>query len=1127
MALTNRDRVGKGMEVLAQGLRPFVDRHMSGKVPEGRDWVEILAARDAAKHGTVRKQSADDPRFLLRVLTEEWRAFDGALSRVEQSYASELRDVGNRWAHNENFSGNDTSRALDSMERLLTIAGAAVQAEQVNRLRLDLQRVIYEEETRRRTRSNTGTVNTPGSGLKPWRDVIKPHRDVASGDFNAAEFAADLHQVATGKAIQTEYSDPGEFFARTFLTQGLSDLLSRAVRRLSGDPNASPVVNLQTNFGGGKTHSMLALYHLFSGRPPSAFPQAVQDVVGQADLIGLHITRVTLVGTHLSPSQPLIKPDGTKVNTLWGELAWQLGGRDAYDTIARADQTGTPPGDALDNLLRAQGPLLILIDEWVAYARGLYGQEGLAGGTFENQFTFAQHLTEAVRAIPGAMLVVSIPASDAIDSEADGSALEVGGAHGRAALERLQNVVGRTADHWRPADAKESFEIVRRRLFEDPDASARADINGVARQFVTYYRDHSGQFPRDTESGDYEERIKAAYPIHPELFDRLYNDWSTLERFQRTRGVLRLMSTVIHALWTAGDPSPLILPGTVPLHIPRVFSELTNYLPDDWKPIVDTDVDGDGSTPVRIDAERSTFGARSLTRRIARTIFIASAPTLGTTHKGVERPRMWLGVAIPGDTVGNFGSALELLVQRATYLYYDTSRYWYDRTPSVSRTAADMADRLREEPELVWAEIIRRLRNTASRQTGSFAGVHIAPESTGDIPDTDEARLVVIHPKHTHARNDDTSTAMDFAARALATVGNGQRTRANMVVFVAADRQRYEDVDAATRDYLAWSHITGQVTEMNLTPQQVAQATTRRDQANDAVTSRIVGCYTWALVPEEPEPDKPAIISPEKVAEGRDALAKRVSDKLERGGKLTATYAPLNIRMALDGPLSRAWADGHIRLGVLWDYYARFPYLDRLRDRSVLTAAVRSVITLITWQREGFALAAGTNPDTGSYTGLVLPGDPHEPQLTDDWLLVNPAPAERQRVEDTSGTDDDHAGGHVIECFDDKPASAGNENPGSSARGGGTTRAGAGTTPSPPAPTRFFGVYRIASDRYGRDFARIGQEILAYLESAGADLEITLEVQARQPGGFAPETIRTVGENAATLRFDQASFETE
>lgn len=1116
MALSNKEKVGRGLELLAQGLKPFVDRHMRVAVPEGKDWVQVLEARDAAKQGAAKTHSADDPRFLLRVLTEEWRAFGGALSRVDQAHASELRDVGNTWAHEPSMSTDDTSRALDTMERLLTAVGAAEQASQVGAIRVEHQRAAFEEQTRKTVKAAVGTVSTPGTGLKPWRDVITPHPDVAAGLFNAAEFAADLHLVAAGASTQPEYADPVEFFARTYLTEGLRDLLDRAARRLSGDSNASPVVNLQTNFGGGKTHSMLALFHLFSGLPASAFPQAVQEIVADADLEGLGVRRVTLVGTHIAPDQPIVKDDGTEVRTLWGELAWQLGGRAAYDVVAQADASGTPPGDALAGLLREGGPVLILIDEWVAYARGLYGQDGLAGGRFENQFTFAQHLTEAVSGIPGTMLVVSIPASDNLDSGGEGSALEVGGEHGRKALEALQNVVGRKADHWRPATNVESFEIVRRRLFAEPSASARTDIAAVARQYVTFYRENHGQFPREAEDAAYEDRIKAAYPIHPELFERLYSDWSTLERFQRTRGVLRLMSTVIHALWAAGDASPLIMPGSVPLHVPRVASELTNYLPDLWKPIIDRDIDGEGSTPVSIDGSRAAFGARSLTRRIARTIFLGSAATLGTDHKGIERPRVWLGVAIPGDTVGNFGSSLELLGQQATYLYVDNARYWFSTTASVTRTATDIADRLREEPEVVWAEIVRRLELLEGRARGDFAGEHVAPLGSADVRDVDEARLVVVHPKWRHAKGDAESEAMQFALDATLRVGNGQRARRAMLVFAAADQARYDDLDAAAREYLAWNQVHEQAVLYNLTEQQKAQASTRRRQADETAAHRLVATYTWALIPTQ-EPTSAPVMLAERISEGPTSIAVRVSEKLRRAGELATTYGAVGVRMALDGPLSSVWEKGHISVGELWDLYSKYPYLDRLRDRRVLEDALLAGLGSIVWQAESFALASGWDEEAGRYVGLVIPGDSNEPaSLSDGWLVVRPDRAVTQRAGETAPRPEEGPG----DGGDVPPDGGGGERPVPPPKPGPTPPAGE------PRPTRFFGSVRIDPERYGRDFNRVGQEVLQHLAAApGVRLEVTVEVHAVSAEGFSPDAVRTVSENATVLKFQQSGFE--
>ena len=276
---------------------------------------------------------------------------------------------------------------------------------------------------------------------------------------------------------------------------------------------------------------------------------------------------MVLVGNKISPGNPVTKPDGTVVRTLWGELAWQLGGKKAFARVKADDEKATSPGDVLRELFKEYGPCLILIDEWVAYARQLHDQSDLPAGGFETQFTFAQALTESAKLAGNCLLVISLPASDTPGSpHTQADDVEVGGIRGREALDRLRNVVGRVESSWRPATAEEGFEIVRRRLFEPlagPDAFKQRDV--TARAFADLYRAQSAEFPPECRGGDYEKRIQAAYPIHPEIFDRLYTDWSTLVKFQRTRGVLRLMAAVIHSLWEKGDRNPLILPSTIPI----------------------------------------------------------------------------------------------------------------------------------------------------------------------------------------------------------------------------------------------------------------------------------------------------------------------------------------------------------------------------------------------------------------------------------------------------------------------------------------------------------------------------------------------------------------------------------
>lgn len=1117
MALSNRDRIDKMLEIASPALDAFIQSAVQAELTDGADWTMLVALRDEQKGIQGKEYSSTDPQLQLRMLTENipaqvkegWYPFNGLLSQVQKSFASELRDARDAWAHHKPFNNDDAYRALDTAERLLDAIGAAAESEAVEKLRLDLRRVTADKDDKKTLRNATASVGS--TGLRPWREVLQPHEDVATGNFQAAEFAADLYKVSTDSADQSkDYSDPVEFFSRTYLTEGLRDLIDRAVRRVVGDNNASPVINLQTNFGGGKTHSMLALWHIAAGRPVTDYSQEVQELLtasGYQD-VPLKVNRVAIVGNHLAPTGRL-KTDGTKVNTIWGELAWQLGGAKAYEIVAESDQAGTAPGEALHELLAAYSPAIILIDEWVAYARQLYGREGLEGGTFETQFTFAQSLTEAVKATPGVLVAISIPAShnaDDGDEIAAGSAEEVGGANGLEALKRLQNVVRRVADQWRPASADESYHIVRQRLFVNPDGAALAAIGATAREFVALYRKESADFPSEARETAYEDRIKRSYPIHPELFDRLYEDWATLERFQRTRGVLRLMNTVIHALWVGEDQSPLIMPGSIPLSVSKVNSELTQYLSDSWKSVIDADVDGEHSEPVKIDLEKLVFGQRSLTKRLARTVFFGAAPTIGSSHVGLETQRVFLGTAIPGDVVGNFHSALNQLSDRATYFYSGSGKYWYDLQANISRRAKDQSERL--HPEDVWAEVIRRLSGQ-SKLRGAFAGVVMCPDDSADILDTDEARLIVVHPKATHKRNVNDSAAMKFAQAATERRGTANRVNRNMVVFLAADDARMEELQSAVRDYLGWKEVADHSDELNLNAQQKKQAESRRDQASQTADDRLLGAYHWVLAAAETSPGASFTIDVVKAEGQATSLAERVSKKLGNDGTLMTTQAAQAIRFVLDHKVPTVWADGHVSVGKLWGLFAAYPYMPRLRDQSVLNEGLTSQVML--WQADGFAFAEGYNADTGRYEGLVLPSDNAPVLVRDTLLIVKPEKALVQRAAETS------------------KESQGTENPDDDDD---KTDVEVPTPPKPPGPppkpvkTRFFGSRDLSPDKYAADFKKIHDEVLSHLAGTpGVKLSVRIEIEAIATGGFDDNKVRTVKENADVLKFDQAGFE--
>lgn len=1110
MAVSNRDRIDRMFQTMAPALNDFISSVVGeGDQQLGAAWTKLVHAKDT-KNGAPSTKTYEplDPQVQFRMLTEGnitsgfkagWYPFRDKLGRPGESYAIELRDIRNRWAHHRTtFSDDDAYRALDTGERLLKLIGAIAEADEVRNMRLNLRRVTADKDDKKVLKA--AVDNPEAAGLKPWRDVLPPHDDVATGNFAASEFAADLYKVAFGGEQDSGYANPVEFFKRTYLTEGLSDLIGRAVRRLSGDDNAPPVINLQTNFGGGKTHSMLALWHVAAGLHIGEFPQETQDLLAANKYSGGNVSRVAIVGNHFSPSG--VSRDGTHVNTMWGELAWQLGGPEGYAYVAKADASRTPPGDALAKLLAAYAPAVILIDEWVAYARSLVGRDDLAGGTFDDQFTFAQLLTEAAKATSGVLVVISIPASesgDAADKVVAGNAEEVGGAHGLEALKRLQNVVRRVADQWRPASSTEAYQIVKQRLFTQPDGAALASINATARAYVDMYRKYTDDFPRESRDTAYEERIKRTYPIHPELFDRLYEEWSSLERFQRTRGVLRLMSTVIHALWVGDDASPLIMPGSIPLATSNVNSELTQYLQDSWKAIIDADVDGANSEPTRIDKDKPLFGQRSLTKRLARTVFFGAAPTIGSAHKGLETQRVFLGTAIPGDVPGNFHAALTQLADRATYFYSGSGKYWYDLQANITRTARDQAERLHKED--VWAEIVRRLQSQA-RTRGDFTGVHVCPENSGDIPDSDEARLVILHPKVEHKKGTD-SPAKDFAYKATEHRGSANRTNRNMLVYLAADEARLEELDTATRDYLGWTHVLNNSADLDLTENQKNQATQRQTQADQTVTSRLLQTFAWALVPAQPDPGAPFTIRETKVEGQSESLAERVSRRLGNDGDLSTRQAAATIRLAIN-KVPQIWKDGHVSLGSLWTLYCQYPYMPRLRDRSVLNEGIVDLPML--WQTDAFALATGFDAAADRYIGLWTPDDSGAaPPATDSILLVQPEVALKQRENEGAARGDEGVPQEADDPAPPKPL-----------------RPDVGF---PPAKTRFYGVKTLSADKIALDFKNIADEILANLRDPGTTLVVKLEIEATDASGFDENRVRTISENAKTLKFDQSGFE--
>lgn len=1109
MATSNIENVGKGLQILRAGLSPYMMRELKSKFKD--HWwtagVENSMTGAVGREG-LSSSGTPEERFelldiqaLLVIMWDIWNeVFREQLGHTGRSYVSELREVRNRWAHQQSFTLEDTHRALDTMKRMLEMISAPEQ-EQLRTLSRDLLRQQFEAETKKELKQSTSVTETGQmTGFKPWRQIATPHPDVASGRYQQTEFAADLSLVADKKA-EKEYQDALEFFRRTYFTEGLSMLLSRSWERLASN-GGDPVVELQTNFGGGKTHSMLALYHLFGGEIKAADVPGIEQIIPQG-LKGGNIdlpqtNRAVLVGTHISPAEVRIKPDGTKVHTLWGEMAWQLGnsansnGAEGYALVAEEDESGISPGSGkLAELFQKYGPVLILIDEWVAFARQLYGKDGLPAGSFDANITFVQALTESTKGVPDALVVAALPASD----------VEVGGEGGKAALERISDVFSRLKAVWKPASATESFEIVRRRLFQPiSDYTAR---DAVCRAFSEMYQTNRAEFPPETREVTYEERLKSAYPIHPELFDRLYEDWSTLERFQRTRGVLRLMAAVIHELWERQDSSLLILPGTVPLDSTSVRVGLMDHLGDGWGAVVDKDVDGSLSRPRALDGNNLNLGRFSACRRVARTVFIGSAPSVSSQKvRGLEEVRIKLGCVQPGESPAVFGDALRRLSEELHYLYSDSNRYWFDTQITITRQAADRAAQFERKPELVEDEISRRVRELVKRERSEFSGVHAIPNDSSEVLDESHCRLVILGTKNPHRMRSEDSKALTATQEILEHRGNSPRLYRNMLIFLAADADRLIELEQAVRSWLSWKSIEQEKEQLNLNETQRRQVEKQVQHQDERIAALTLETYSFLIVPTQ---EGTGVVSLSSSRLQGDNLLGRVVRKLRNDEQLITQWSGANLRMELDRWL---WKDAnHIRVKQLWEYLAQYIYLPRLRDEQVLLEAIRGGVGTLTW-KDFFGYASAVS-DEGHYVGLTVGQIPY---ITFDSasVLVKPDIAQKQRDEEAAHEQETSyppkEGDQQETTIGDKP--------------------GGDTTPQPTVLHRFHGTVELDPTRMGRDAGRIADEIISHLLGiVGSNAIITLEIDVEVPSGIPEDKIRTVSENANTLKFKGHGFE--
>ena len=1088
---------------LKPALDGFVEANMKAK--RGNHWLHY-ASRSAG-------QGQGDPLDvygLLKTILDNWvevfgERFDRKTTHKARRLVSTLFDARNATAHlNLPLSDAESLNYLYAMHEVALLLKAAPATQAKLKAAYDAQRGTQFGSAEAPVPAAAPAPVAPkldllapsapeasGKALKPWIEVALPHQDVIENRTKQAEFAADLYAVDTGHA-EGNYATATQFFQITYLTEGLKRVLTTAAQRLSG-AGGDPVIGLQTAFGGGKTHTMLALFHLAKHLSDGGAARAltgVGDLLDAAGVQNLPKPKIAVfVGSGAGPDVSLKLDKGPRVHTVWGYLAWRLAGDAGLALVAEAEAARTSPGSGLMvEVFKLAGPCVILLDELTMFARQLDDVR------FEAFLSFVQSLTEAAKMAPGVLVVGSLPESDA----------EAGGERGKEALRRLEKVFGRVQSPWLPASGDETFEIIRRRLFQPLDAEGEKAREETVKAFADFYKKNAAEFPPEAREKRYEDLLRLSYPIHPTLFERLSKDWATLEKFQRTRGVLRFLANVVGVMWHEQKHEPMITPASVPISHERIRASILYPLDPAFAGVVDREVDGDGSLPRRkeVNPSRRISQMRAATRA-ARSVFLATAPLYGQPNVGLTGHGLRLSCAEPGDQLAIFGEAMHELMESAAFLYEEAGRYWYSIQPTLNRMAEEKAKSF--PPHEVDEAIAQVLRDDSAAKDG-FARVFAAPDDPTAIDEANALSLVVLGPATPHiGKGVAKSAATDAVSDSLTRCRASQRRFRNTLLFVVADESALATAREAMRRSMAWASIVADNKLMQeITQGQGTNAKETARTSSDGARRAVRNAWSHILYPiktEATEAGKAFDLDHLSLsAKDKGAIPVGVYDKARADGATTDRIGPDTLWLKIK-PL---WPEDrqHLPINELVEWFASYVYLPKVRDRVVIETAIREALGKFD---SPFGYATGFDTATNKYEGLTYAKAGPEFFAPSGMLVRNEIAAEQSRP----------------------PA----PQPGSSSPMPmpGTRDPGiSGPAPTQPAgptkPKRFYGSVEIDMARPVKNFDAILNAVVFELQRThGAKVKITLEIEAEAAEGFDETEVGVVRDNTKQLKFSPGS----
>lgn len=852
------ENIYQALGIFLDAMRPFLVSVLSNHFP-GEPWEGVFFSRlSATKQDQWNQQARQGVESMLRIdyhnltfLANKFRdelgeelGNDRGKTYTFESVMGELRDARNKCQHYTPLTDDEKERAFSNMKLIANMLSMSELRQEIDRLQnkrtfAPAAVAPVAVTTVTSTPVNTNVVDD-GSPLPSWFRNCLPHYDIRSGVLDESVFAANLNEVALGTGPEV-YNNPTSFFAKTYITAGLRDIANRVVRALNGEETENRVISLQTGFGGGKTHTLISIYHIVKSGARLLQSESCKHILQEGVVPSFEDAKVAVFTNNTTDvSQGRQTTEGFTIYTLWGELAYQLGGVEAYEKIKQNDIDRTAPTSGiLKPIIEKAGTSLILIDELADYCVKATSKKVGAGNLFSQTNSFMQTLTEVVASVPKCVLIATLPAG--VNEVADSQI-------GQTVLDSLQTRIVRIGSNVKPVDDEEVFEVVRRRLFEQIDDTAVVDL--VAKRYKDMFHNRYRDLPEYCDKMEYANKIKKSYPFHPELIEMFRQRWGSDSRFQRTRGVLRLLASIVQDLWKRRDSlagsQALIHTSDVNLeNLSSLTGTITNLMGSNWETVMLADVYGTGSNARKIDDAdpSSNIGMFRMTQGIATTLLMASVGA--RQNKGLDIKQLKLCVLRPKAFNHNdIDGALNKLEQVAHYLYSSKvggATYWFESKANINILIAQAKSEVK--PEDVQAEIVKKLK--ASSSFIHELNVLVCP--TSDVPEQKQLSLVILHPKYAMPTSGASSYTLTNAVKEIATKrGNSDRVMRNTIFYLACSEAGRGALNDKLRDFLACEKI---ITEYSgrLERDQNIEVQSRKREYERGVDEALIRAYNVVI----------------------------------------------------------------------------------------------------------------------------------------------------------------------------------------------------------------------------------------------------------------------------------------